>query len=144
MMRLETIAPEVVLLLKRARLDQARRAAWAACDVALQTVPLGDDIARIRSVCDRESLSSQQQLELREFIARSDQEYFELHEASESGRAAKQDFLRKFAEARAASALLFAAQADGAEMAGEAIYEAAAAVEDKQDLFTKIEAILDG
>lgn len=68
---------------------------------------------------------------LNALAGRLDDEYFGLQEAAEGGRATVDDYMRPFGQARAVAALSFALDRDAPEAAGEAIYEAAAAVEDK-------------
>jgi KaiC/GvpD/RAD55 family RecA-like ATPase len=144
MNRLESLAPDVAERLRQASPDKQRAAALAACQFAIAKADVRH--AGIEDACNGlrkgDGLSTAQLSEIESLAASLDNEYFDLQEAAEEGRANTEDYLRKFAQARAVSALLFASKSDSLEASTEAVYEAAAAVEDKERLFATIESAL--
>jgi hypothetical protein len=142
--RLETLAPELLRRLKQASPAKQREAAVAASEFAIEKAKIRDaevDDAR-RSLHKGVGLSTAQRVELETLMSNLDNEYFDLLEAAEEGRASTEDYLRKFAQARAISALLFAGKDDPFEASREAIYEAAATSDDKQAFFSVVESLL--
>ena len=83
-------------------------------------------------------MSTDQKATLDGLAGRLDDEYFELQEAAEDGKATADDYMRPFGQARAVSALSFAANRDAFEAATEAIYEAATATDDKDELIADV------
>ena len=142
--RLETLAPELVQRLRQASPAKQRAAAIAASDFALEKGHLQHavvDEAR-ETLRTAGGMSAAQQAELEALMSKLDNEYFDLQEAAEEGRATIEDYTRKFAQARAVSALLFASKGDPLEASTEAVYEAAAAFDDKRPLFLVVESVL--
>jgi hypothetical protein len=144
MNRLETLAPDLAERLRRASPDKQRAAALAACQFAIAkaNVPHAGIEEACKGLRSGAGLSAAQQSEIEALAASLDNEYFDLQEAAEEGRATTEDYLRKFAQARAVSAVLFASKSDPLEASTEAVYEAAAAAEDKGALFSAVESVL--
>jgi hypothetical protein len=144
MNRLERLAPDVADKLRQAPPDKQRAAALAACEFAIAKANV--QLASILEACEGlrkgSGLSPAQQSEIEAIVASLDNEYFDLQEAADEGRATMEDYLRKFAQARAISALLFASKSNPLEASNEAVYEAAAVVEDKGPLFSAVESAL--
>ncbi|MEX0677020.1 MAG: hypothetical protein WD063_08095 [Pirellulales bacterium] len=142
--RLETLAPELVQRLSQASPAKQRAAAIAASEFAIEKAHIQH--AAVDEACESlrtaGGISAAQQAEVEALMSILDNEYFDLQEAAEEGRATTEDYLRKFAQARAVSALLFAAKDDPFEASTEAVYEAAAAFDDKRPLFLVIESVL--
>ena len=82
--------------------------------------------------------------EIDALAAQLDEEYLDLQEAAEDGRASIEDYLRVFAKARAVAALSLAGNENSLQAATEAIYEAAATIRDtdKGELFVLVESAL--
>jgi len=142
--RLETLAPKLVQRLRRASPPKQRAAALAACEFAIKK-------AHLRCACVERALnilrsggglSASHQSELEALMSNLDNEYFELQDAAEQGRTTSENYLQKFVQARADSALLFASKDDSFEASSEATHEAAATVNDKLPLFSVVESVL--
>lgn len=144
MNRLETLAPGLAERLRQASSDKQRAAALAACEFAIDKANLQH--VGIQEACKTlrkgDSLSSSQQSEVETLVANLDNEYFDLQDAAEEGRATTEEYMRKFVQARAVSALLFASKSDPLEASTEAVYEAAIVVEDREPLFSAVESAL--
>jgi len=80
--------------------------------------------------------------ELDAYIARLDDEYFDLQEATDDGTAGAQDYLPVFCQARAVAALSFAGRQDALQGAMDAVYEAAATTDNKDELTAVIRSAL--
>lgn len=142
--RLETLAPELVKRLSQASPAKQRAAAIAASEFAIEKADVQHaavDEAR-ETLRTAGGMSAAQQAAVEALVSILDNEYFDLQEAADEGRATTEDYLRKFAQARAVSALLFASKGDPFEASTEAIYEAAAAIDDKRPLFSVVESVL--
>jgi hypothetical protein len=88
-------------------------------------------------------LTPKEKSDLDALAAQLDAEYFALQEAIEEGRASTNDYMRPFGQARAVAALSFAGREDAFQAATEAIYEAAATTDDKEELFAHILSVLE-
>jgi hypothetical protein len=144
MIRLQTLDPGLVQRLRQASPAKQRAAALAASEFAIEKANVyhaGIEEAR-KSLRDGGGLSVAQRAELEALLSKLDNEYFDLQCAAEEGRATAEDYLQKFAQARAVSALLFASNDAPFEASTEAIYEAGAAIGDKLPLFSAIESAL--
>lgn len=144
MTRIETLSPEVADRLRRASRAKQRAASIAACEFALSQAQIDDPLVQeiLEKVRLAEVLTPEKKTEIELFVARLDDEYFDLQEAADDGRASAYDCLRKFAQARAVAALSFAGNEDSHEASAEAIYEAAAASQDKEEFLAFIGSIL--
>lgn len=144
MNRLETLAPTIAEGLRQASPTRQRAAALAACQFAIAKANVRHDcVEQAYNVLRKGTeLSAAQQSELEVLVANLDNEYFSLQEAAEEGRTTNEEYLRKFAQARAVSALFFASKSDPLEASTEAVYEASTAVEDKEALFSTVESAL--
>jgi hypothetical protein len=142
--RLETLAPELVRQLTNASPTRQRATAIVAAEFALERTGLRSrviDESR-RSLQAVGQVSAAERTALEQLRANLDSEYFQLQEAAERREAGSEEYLRKFAQARAVSALLFASMTNPFEASAEAIYEAAAALDDKRPLFAAVESAL--
>ena len=122
-----------------------RAAALAACEFAASHTNFQHPLVREALEKLRKgpaTLSATQQSELEALVETLDNEYFDLQEADHEGRASTGDYLQKFAQARAVSAVLFAFKDDAYEASTQSVYEAAAALKDKNPLFSVVEATL--
>jgi hypothetical protein len=72
-----------------------------------------------------------------------DEEYFALQRAAEQGQAGSEVYMRAFGQARAVAALAFAGGENALQAAAEAIYEAAATTDDKEELFAVVQSTLE-
>jgi len=144
MSRLETLSSDLVAKLRRASTAKQHAAAVAASELAVAKAtvqhPLVDKV--LRQLRAGHIFTPQERAEIDALAAQLDEEYFNLQEAAEAGKAPAEDYLRTFAKARAVAALSFAG-GDAPEAAADSIYEAAAAVgDDKSELFSLIESTL--
>ena len=115
-----------------------------ACDFAIAQANLQRAIieeAR-KGLRNGTGLSPAQQSEIEALVASLNNEYFGLQEAAKEGRATTGDYLRKFVQSRAVSTLLFASKSNPLEASTEAVYEAAAVVNDRGPLFSAVESAL--
>jgi hypothetical protein len=145
MNRLETLSQTMAEELGQATPDEQRAAALAACEFAVPRAELQH--ARVEEALEslrmgRHRLSQRQRSGMEALVRRLDGEYFDLQEAAEKTRECADKCLRKFAQARAASAVLFAFGDDPYEASSESLYEAASAVEDKAALFDVVKSAL--
>ena len=144
MSRLATLSHDLVTKLHGASAVMQRRACIAACELVIDDALLQHPLVSklFRQLRAGHVFSPQEQKDIDEFVAQSDENYFSLREAAETGEVATGDYLRAFAKARALSALSFAGS-NKPDAASESIYEAAAAIgDDKTELFLRIEAAL--
>jgi hypothetical protein len=144
MTRLETLNPELAEKLRAASENKRRAASLAACEFAISQSMIDEPL--VREVLDTlrwsSSVASTKLKQVEALMTRLDERYFDLHDATEDGRAAPAEYLRFFSQARAVSATLFACKENSFEAATEAIYEASHVAEDQVKLFTQIEATL--
>jgi hypothetical protein len=145
MTRLETLSSDLAAQLLLATVAKQRAASLAACEFALAKVkfdhPVIDEaLRRLRS---GNALTAESKAQIESLAAKLDEEYLDLQEAADRGSAAAAAYLRRFAEARAVMALSFVCKEGVPEAAGDAIYEAAAAVgDDKQQLIAIVQSAL--
>jgi hypothetical protein len=132
MNRIETLSPDLAIRLRLATTAQRRAAALAACEFSIAHARIGDPavIAALRSLRAGEALEPEIRIRIESLAARLDEEYLQLQEAAEAGKASSTNFQKRFAEARAVAALAFLCKEEVADAAEEAIYEAVAAVAD--------------
>jgi hypothetical protein len=145
MTRLETLSPELTARLRLASVAEQRAASFAAAAFAVSHANLEQPVIQeaLLALRDGGRLSPDTKAELESLVTRLDEQYFDLQEAAEEGRATPEEYLRVFGQARAISALPCAFQDDPFEAASEAIYEAAAVTDEPKNLFSAVEAVLD-
>lgn len=144
MSRLETLSPELTAKLRRASQVEQRAASLAAGEFAVSHANVEHPVIKEALTMLRTGgvLAPEKRAEIGALAARLDEEYFDLQEAAEEGRASADEYLRLFGQARAVTAVLSAFQDHPFEAAAEAIYEAAATTDQPKDLFSVVEAVL--
>jgi len=132
--RLDTVSPDLAESFRQATPAKRRQSAVVACELAVsatglasQTVSVALDALRAGSAPN--SLLRQQ---LESLAADFDEQYLRMAEEAEEP-AQKEEALRLFSCARAASALAFALSQDDAEL-HEAVYEAISAMDIPDEL----------
>ena len=144
MKRLETISPNLVEKLRRAPPAKQRQATLAACEFAIAHAKVENPLveAALASLRASRGFSPKQKAELEALATRLDEQYLDLHEAAEEGRATTNDYLPVFEKSLAVSALSFAGTEDPFEASTEAVYEAAIATDKNKELFAVVETAL--
>ena len=145
MTRLETLTPDIADKLRRASPMKQRAASVAASEFAIAHAKVEHPLVEkaLEKLRAGGVLTPKDKAEIDALVARLDEEYFELQEAAEEGRASTDHYLRVFGQARAVAALSFAGNEDAFEAATEAIYEAAATTDGKEELAALIQAVLE-
>ncbi len=144
MTRLSSLSSQLAERLRQSTPVKQRAAATAAIRFALRNASskhaaIEDALSAVEL---GRTLSDPQRLVLSALVAALDEDYFRLHVAAEEGGTSADDYLRAFAKARAANAVLHAGGVDPLEASSQAIYEAAATTDDWSELQQIIEAIL--
>jgi hypothetical protein len=144
MTRLESQLPDLADKLRRASTAKQRAASVAASEFAIARAKVEHPLVMraMEKVRATGVLTAKEKAELDALVAQLDGEYFDSQEAAEEGRAAAGDYIRPFGQARAVAALSFAGNDDALEAATEAIYEAAAATDDKEQLSALVQSVL--
>ena len=144
MTRLETVSRDLVEKLRHSTASKQRAAALAACKFAVTKADVVQAAVTeaLETIQKSATLSVQQKAALDALVAQLDEEYFQLQEAAEDGRASTDDYLKVFGQARAVAALMFAGGDVPFDAATEAIYEATATTDDQEELLTLVEAEL--
>ena len=144
MNRLHTLSSDLVVKLRRASTAKQRAAGVAAGELAVAKAKVEHPLVAeaLRQLRAGHVFTPREKAEVDALVAQLDEEYFNLQDAADAGRADANDYLRAFAKARAIAALSFAGS-DAPEAAADSIYEAAAAMgDDKAELFSLIESVL--
>jgi hypothetical protein len=144
MTRLETLSPDLAGTLQRASVAKQRAVSLAASEFAISHAKVEHPLVQraLEKVRAAGALTQQEKAELDALAAQLDEEYFALQEAAEEGRASTDDYMRVFGQARAVAALACAGGEDALQAATEAIYEAAATTDDKEELAALIQSAL--
>ncbi len=144
MTRLDSLSADLTDKLRRASSAKQRAASLAALEFAIARAEVEHPLVEkaLEKVRTAGVLTPKEKAELDALAAQLDEEYFALQEAAEEGRASTEDYMRVFGQARAVAALSFAGGDDPFQAATEAIYEAAATTDDKEDLTALIESAL--
>jgi hypothetical protein len=142
--RLETLSADLAAKLRQSNAAKLRQAALAAADFGVTHAKVSDPIVSeaLAALRTENRLPPDKVAELEGLVERHDNEYFDLQEAAEEGRATKDDYMRAFGQARAVAAVQFAFKENHFEAASEAIYEAAAVTDDPKVLFSAVEEVL--
>lgn len=145
MTRLETLSPDLAVKMQRASAAKQRAASLAACEFAISHAKVEHPLVKqaLKKVRAAGVLTPKEKAELDALAAQLDEEYFALQEAAEEGQASSEDYMRVFGQARAVAALAFAGGEDAFQAATEAIYEAAATTDDKEELSARILSVLE-
>ena len=140
MMRLETVAKDLVTKLRTASPTQQRAASLIACQLALQAAPVeGGIVSETLEQLRRQGVLSQRRIaELNDLAVQLDRKYFDLQDNAEDDPAMQSEALRFFGQARAVSALSFAGGEDALTAAAEAIYEALATVDEGSQIWDAV------
>jgi RHS repeat-associated protein len=139
MMRLDTSAPELASRLRAIGSIEQRAAALFASDLALLTTVDSPIVASAVEDLKKNRLHTQTTSNrLNELVDKLDNEYFALQENASSGSSASIECLRKFSQARAVSALMFAGGEDPLCAAMDAIYEASMSVDDANAVYAVV------
>lgn len=144
MNRLETLLPDLAGKMRRASTTKQRAASLAASEFAIDRAKIGHPLVvnALGKMRATGILTPKDRAELDALAAQLDEEYFALQEAAEAGQAGIEDYMRPFRQARAVAALAFAGGEDALQAAEEAIYEAAATTDDKEDLAASVQSAL--
>jgi hypothetical protein len=142
--RLETLLPDLAGTLQRASATKPRAASLAALEFVIARAKVEHPLVQkaLEKVRAAGVLTPKDKAELNALAAQLDEDYFALQEAAEEGRASTEDYMRLFGQARAVAALSFAGGEDALQAATEAIYEAAATTDDKEELTALIQSAL--
>ena len=142
---LEDVSPDLAGKLQWASAAKQRAACLAACEFAVGQAKIEHPLVdrALKKLRSAGVLLPAEKDELDALAAQLDEDYFDLQEAAEEGRASTQDYLAVFAKARAVAALSCAGDEDTLRAATEAVYEAAATTDDKEGLVARILAVLE-
>jgi len=145
MKRLDILSTQLAAALRQAPEERQRAASLTACEFAVQRTGVESPIVEgaLQMLRDSKPFPPDHKVALEALAGRLDDEYFGLQEAVEEGRATVDDYMRAFGQARAVTALSFAANRDAYEAAYEAIYEAASATDDKEELVAAVRKMLE-
>jgi hypothetical protein len=145
MTRLETLCPDLANLVQRASAPKQRMASLAACEFAVAHAGIDHPIVQngLERLRTKDEFTAEEKAEIDALVAELDEQYFDLQEAAEERRPSMGDHVRLFGQARAVAALACAAADDPLEAATEAIYEAAATTDDKEELTSLIRSVLE-
>lgn len=143
MMRLETIASDLVAKLQVASPSQQRAASLIACQLALQLAPIeAAAVSEALAQLKQEGVLTQLRIaELNALAAKLDSKYLDLQDMEEESPM-KNEALLLFSQARAVSALSFAGGKDAYTAAMETIYEASMTVDDSRRIFDVVLSVL--
>lgn len=141
MNRLEMISTELVRSLGEAGAGQRRAAVSAACEVALASALVHDDFTKLvlEKVRSGREVTADEISHLNSLVEAADDEYFTLQESGDSDDL---EYLRHFKRARALSSLAFASKDDSTMSSSESIYEAMAAVDNRDELIAHVVSAL--
>jgi hypothetical protein len=142
---LEELSPNLAGKLQRASAAKQRAASLAACEFAIAHAKIEHPLVdkALKNLRAAGILLPGEKAELDALAAQLDEDYFDLQEAAEEGRASTEDYLAAFAKARAVAALSCAGDENALRAATEAIYEAAATTDDKEGLVARIFSVLE-
>ncbi len=142
MMRLELVAKDITVKLNSSSLDKIRIASIVACQLALDEVLISNVyvINAFDQLKRDGSLPADVIDKLNEIVLSLDDQYFELQESFDDN--VREKALILFMQARAVSAISFAAGDEIVTSSMESIYEASAAVTDVDGLFEKVMQVL--
>lgn len=143
MNRLESSAPALASRLQGAEQQSQRSVAVAAASWAAGVAHL--DQASVINAIDLLRQGFHERVarnDLAELVEELDDVAWLVQDAVEAGSASSADYLTAFGRARAAAAVLFAAEPDSEVAALEATYEASVVLADNSALFAAVEAAL--
>lgn len=142
MMRLELVAKDIAVKLNSSSLDKIRIASIVACQLALDEVLISNVyVINAFDQLKRDGFLSADVIDkLNEIVLSLDDQYFELQESFDDN--VREKALILFMQARAVSAISFAAGDEIVTSSMESIYEASTAVTDADGLFEKVMQVL--
>lgn len=134
--RLGTVAPDLVRRVDEATESQQRHASIRAAEFAMERSGLDDQ--RVQALLDlvREGTVEDAVIrtQVEELAAALDEAQWDIQDRVDAGEATVEDHLKAFGRARAAAAVLSAADGDPRIAAMESMYEASAIVDDLDEL----------
>jgi hypothetical protein len=143
MNRLDTSSPLLAARLRNADRRSQRQAAIAAAALAARVAQL--DQASVRQaldLLDQHALDQVPRDQLASLVDELDEIAWSIQEAEDEGSSAGAEYLSAFGRARAAAAVLFAADPDPEIAALEAVYEAGSATADDSAVIAVVEEAL--
>lgn len=140
--RLETNAPDLLEALRRAGVEGQRRVAEAVAVHSIETAGVSEEDLGEAQAALREGRYGAETLlgRLDAVVDRLDEAQWDLRDRFESGEVSEEQHLAAFGRARAVNALRFALETDPLVAAAEAVYEALAATDDRDDIRRVFEA----
>jgi hypothetical protein len=134
--RLDLIDPGLSAILQHLSARQLRHITYTICNLALERTgvrdPVIDEAMKALKIGQYDSVSLHERLGL--LVERLDQNQWDVQDAVDAGQADEGAYICAFAQARAAHAVYFALYADPFTAATEAIYEAQAAMNDRDSI----------
>jgi hypothetical protein len=142
-MRLDTISPELVTLLRNSSPEKQRFVSLLACKEVLMLNDVYDInvLSFIDHIGRNSSLSKEERNLLESLVSDLDDKYFDLQENPKDENSINNSMVF-FGQARAISALSFAGIEDPFSAAAESIYEASMAVDDGNLILSLVKSAL--
>ena len=137
-LRLESVSTSLVTALRHAAEIRQRAACLVACEFAVvQTGISSSTVQRaLQLLRALKPIPAELKQGLDVLTQQLDDKYFDFQEAAEDGNVSEDEWKQVFSQARAASALAFASGENAFDAASEAIYEAAATVDEPNELLS--------
>jgi hypothetical protein len=135
-MRLETIASDIVDVMRDATEDACRRTALLAAEFAVSSTRLDakEALEALDAVREGRFGETSERRALEALIVTLDEQQWNLQDAVAANTATDDEHLKAFGLARAASAIFYAGESNSRLAAAEAIYEASALFDDLTEL----------
>lgn len=134
--RLETNEPDLLEALRRASVEGQRRVAEAVAVHSIEIAGVSEEVLGDARAALREGQYGAEALigRLDAVVDRLDETQWDLRDRFESGEVSEEQYLAAFGRARAVNALRFALETDPLVAAAEAVYEALAVTDDREDI----------
>lgn len=141
-MRLETVSLDLMTRLRQASPSQRKAAALAACGYAVEYAQVHDRVVLsvLGELNSGRGASAPEIEKVKILTEQADDEYFDLHDASDSSE--DSGYLAAFSRARALSALLFALEQESLHSSSESIFEAVSATDNAHAVTACVVSIL--
>lgn len=141
-MRLETVSVDLMVRLRQASPSQRKAAALAACGYAVEYAQVHDSVVLsvLGELNSGRCVSAPEIEKVKMLSEQADEEYFDLHDASDSSE--DNGYLVAFSRARALSALLFAVEEESLHSSSESIYEAVSAIDNAHAITARVVSAL--
>lgn len=139
--RLDTVAAVAAERFRRASSSKRREAVRIACQHAISAVGIAEEeVGRALAILHGTAAPDASVVgRIENLVSKFDDQYFLLDDGGDAIQ--KEEALRLFSKARAASALAFALSSEDAQL-HEAIYEAISALDNPDDLVRLVEEVL--